>query len=534
VVIVSASYNGTPPDNAAAFCQWISGNLAPHAFDGVHYTVFGCGNRDWTATYQAIPVLIDAELAAHGATRVHPRGEGDARDDFDGQFRAWYGSLWSDLAQGLNLGTIESDSHLAQGHLYEVEVLTEEPGAPLAASYNAVSFPITANRELQRHDGSSPSRRSTRHLELTLPSGTRYQAGDYLGVVPRNHPDLVARAMRQFAIPTHANIRIRSNLPTRTQLPLDQPVPITVLLSDYVELQDAATRAQIQTMAAYTECPPDREQLQALGSDAPENIARYRDTVLTRRVSMLDLMETFPSCSLPFNVFLELLTPLRPRFYSISSSPRADPAHCSITVGVVEGAARSGQGIYHGACSTYLATREPGSAVSAFTQAPSTPFRPPANPATPMIMVGPGTGLAPFRGFLQERAALAANGAVLGKAMLFFGCRNPNQDFIYQDELLAYAAQGIVDLHLAFSRSEDRPKTYVQDSIKSAEQAVWQLLEAGAVIYVCGDASKMAPDVRRAFAAIYRGQTGASDAMAETWLTGLTASGRYIADVWAA
>ena len=534
VVIVTASYNGTPPDNATGFCRWLQGDLAPDALAGVHYTVFGCGNRDWAATYQAIPTVIDAELAAHGAVRFHPRGEGDARDDFDGQFRAWYGTLWSDLARTLNLSTIERDAHLAQGHRYEVEVVTEESGAPLAATYNAVPFPITENRELQRRDGPAPSERSTRHVELTLPAGMSYQVGDYLGVVPRNHPDLVARAISRFSLPEHAIVRIRSNLPTRTQLPLDQPVPITVLLSDYVELQDAATRAQIQTLAAYTECPPERAQLQALGSDDPENVARYRDAVLIRRVSLLDLLETFPACALPFNVFLELLAPLRPRFYSISSSPRVDPSHCSITVGVVESPARSGQGTYYGACSTYLATCEPDKSVSAFIQAPSTPFRPPADPGTPIILVGPGTGVAPFRGFLQERAALAADGVRLGQAMLFFGCRNPEQDFIYQDELRAFAAQGLVDLHVAFSRADDRPKTYVQDLICSEADAIWQLLETGAVIYVCGDASRMAPDVRRAFAAVYRAQTGASEAMTEAWLAELTAGDRYIADVWAA
>jgi cytochrome P450/NADPH-cytochrome P450 reductase len=534
VVIVSASYNGTPPDNAAAFCRWLQGDLAPNALAGVHYTVFGCGNRDWASTYQAIPTLIDADLAAHGAVRVHPRGEGDARDDFDGQFRAWYGSLWSDLALALNLSPIESDAHLARGHRYEVEVVTDEPSAPLAATYHAVSFQIKENRELQRRVGSAPLERSTRHIELALPAGMHYQVGDYLGVVPRNHPDLVARAMSRFALPAHAIVRIRSNLPTRTQLPLDQPVPVRALLSDYVELQDAATRGQIQVLAAYTECPPERAQLQALGSDDPENVARYRDTVLTRRVSLLDLMETFTSCSLPFNVFLELLSPLRPRFYSISSSSLVDPAACSITVGVVAGPARSGLGTYYGACSTYLATREPDTSVAAVIQAPSTPFRPPADPATPIIMVGPGTGIAPFRGFLQERAALAVAGVELGQAMLFFGCRNPEQDFIYQDELRAFEAQGLVDLQVAFSRATDQPKTYVQDLIRAEGNRVWQLLEAGAVIYVCGDASRMAPDVRRAFAAVYREQTGAGDATAEAWLADLTATGRYVADVWAA
>ena len=166
-------------------------------------------------------------------------------------------------------------------------------------------------------------------------------------------------------------------------------------------MQDAATRAQIQVLAGYTACPPEQEQLLSLGSDDPEHVAHYREAILAKRVSVIDLLETFPSCALPFNIFLELQTPLRPRYYSISSSPLVDPALCSATVAVVEGPAHSGHGIYHGVCSTFLAERAAGTLVSAFLQAPSTPFRLPADPLTPLIMVGPGTGVAPFRGFLE-------------------------------------------------------------------------------------------------------------------------------------
>lgn len=533
VVIVSASYNGTPPDNASAFCQWLQGDLVPTALAGVRYTVFGCGNRDWAATYQAIPTLIDAELANHGATRIHPRGEGDARDDFDGQFRAWYGSLWSDIARALDLPLVDADTQAIRGHAFEVEILEDAPVAPLAATYHAVTFEVIENRELQRKDGPNPSSRSTRHVAFAVPDGMSYRTGDYLGVVPRNHPELVKRVLTRFGLSDETSMLIRGNVPARTQLPLDQPVTAGALLRDYVELQDAATRAQIQVLAGYTACPPEQEQLLSLGSDDPEHVAHYREAILAKRVSVIDLLETFSSCALPFNIFLELQTPLRPRYYSISSSPLVDPALCSATVAVVEGPAHSGHGVYHGVCSTFLAERAAGTLVSAFLQAPSTPFRLPADPLTPMIMVGPGTGVAPFRGFLEERAAIAARGETLGEALLFFGCRDPEQDFIYETELRQWAAEGIVTLHAAFSRAAGQPRVYVQDEILLQADEVWRLLEAGAVIYVCGDASRMAPDVRRAFASIYRQHTGASDAAAEAWLTRLTADGRYIADVWA-
>jgi len=148
-------------------------------------------------------------------------------------------------------------------------------------------------------------------------------------------------------------------------------------------------------------------------------------------------------------------------------------------------------------------------------------------------MIGPGTGLAPFRGFLQERAALRAQGRPIGPALLFFGCRHPEQDFIYQGELRAFAEGGVASLYPCFSRVADRPRVYVQDEVLERTDDVWTLLEAGAIVYVCGDATRMAPDVRRAFAAIHRAKTGGTEAQAEAWLDELTERNRYLVDVWA-
>jgi len=147
-------------------------------------------------------------------------------------------------------------------------------------------------------------------------------------------------------------------------------------------------------------------------------------------------------------------------------------------------------------------------------------------------MIGPGTGLAPFRGFLQERAAMKAKGQALGPSMLFFGCRNPEQDFLYADELKGFADQGITELHVAFSRAST-PKSYVQDVIAAHKDAVWKLIEAGAVIYVCGDGSKMEPDVKRVLTTIYRERSGADEAAALAWIDKMGTQNRYVLDVWA-
>jgi cytochrome P450/NADPH-cytochrome P450 reductase len=147
-------------------------------------------------------------------------------------------------------------------------------------------------------------------------------------------------------------------------------------------------------------------------------------------------------------------------------------------------------------------------------------------------MVGPGTGLAPFRGFLQERAAMKAKGQSLGPSMLFFGCRHPEQDFLYADELKGFADQGITDLHVAFSRAET-PKSYVQDLIAAQKDKVWKLIEAGAIIYVCGDGGKMEPDVKRVLTTIYRERSGADEAAALRWIDSMGTQNRYVLDVWA-
>jgi cytochrome P450/NADPH-cytochrome P450 reductase len=525
LIVVSASYNGLPPDNAAKFCDWLrGGELSAGTLAGVRYTVFGCGHHDWATTYQAVPALINERLAAFGAQPVYPRGAGDAGDDFDGQLGAWKAGLWPalDAAFGLELGAALPST--PAGPLYTIELAEAREAHPYVAAYGARPLRVLANRELQ----GAGAERSTRHVELALPDGMTYCTGDHLGVLPHNSAAAVERVLARFGLDGEAQIVIRRAAPGKSHLPLNQPVGLAELLATYVELQEPATRAQIALLAEHTVCPPHVQELRAL---ADEEL--YRAQILAQRVSALDLLERYPACQLPFNLFLELLPPLRPRYYSISSSPLANARACSLTVGVVAEPARSGRGMYCGVASNYLAGQSEGAVLYGFVRSPNAPFQPPADPRAPMIMVGPGTGLAPFRGFLQERAALKRQGAPVGEALLFFGCRNPEHDFLYADELRGYAAEGVAQLQVACSRVPGQAKAYVQHQIRERQADVWRLLEQGAVVYICGDASRMAPDVRAAFAAIYQAETGATPAVAEEWLIQLAAQGRYLTDVWA-
>jgi cytochrome P450/NADPH-cytochrome P450 reductase len=254
--------------------------------------------------------------------------------------------------------------------------------------------------------------------------------------------------------------------------------------------------------------------------------------VLAKRKSVFDLLEEHPACELPFHAYLEMLSLLAPRYYSISSSPSGDPARCSVTVGVVQAPASSGRGVYKGVCSNFFSGRRVGDTIHAMVRETKAGFRLPDDASVPIIMIGPGTGLAPFRGFLQERAARKAKGAALGPAMLFFGCRHPEQDFLYADELKGFAADGVSELHTAFSRA-DGPKTYVQNQLAQQKDKVWSLIEQGAVIFVCGDGSKMEPDVKATLTSIHQEKTGGNADAAAKWIDEMGTKNRYVLDVWA-
>jgi cytochrome P450 / NADPH-cytochrome P450 reductase len=526
--VASSSYNGAPPDNAAEFYDWLKNTNESLA--GVTYAVFGCGNRDWAATFQAVPRFLDERMAELGARRFYPHGEGDAREDFEGQFQKWYQPLRKLVGKELNL---KFDVDEGSKPLYQLEIV---PGAQMSGfvdSLGARPMLVRANRELHRKTGENPSDRSTRHIELELPENVSYTVGDHLGVIPQNGETLVKRVAARFGFERETYIRLRKTANRKTFLPVEQTISVYRLLRDYVELQEVATRAQIKTLADYTECPPHKIELLALTGDDEQSASRYREEILDKRKSVLDLLEEYGACTLPFEIYLEMLAPLRPRYYSISSSPLVNEKICSITVAVVESPARSGHGTFEGVCTNYLRRKAVGNAIYAFVKDTKSVFGLPDDPTIPIIMIGPGTGLAPFRGFLQERAALRANGAELGKAILFFGCRHPEQDFLYEDELREFERNGIVELSTSFSRVTGQPKCYVQGEIYERRDAVWQMLEAGAFVYVCGDASRMAPDVRRTFAEIYKEKIGANDRQAEAWLDEMTARNRYRLDVWA-
>ena len=524
VLIVCASYNGAPPDNATAFYQWLHDGMAPNALAGVRYAVFGCGNRNWASTYQAVPRFIDEKLAEFGAERLFTRGEGDAQEDLDGQFRAWRVALWQRVAKELGVA-FDARAETDTRPRYAIEVVAGPQANPLAAVHGATVMRVLANRELQ-----SSGERSTRHIEIALPEGTTYGVGDHLGVVAENPPALVARVLQRFGFAEDTYVRLSAASSRPPALPVDTPVSLERLLAHYVELQHPATRKQIATLAEHAQCPNTKPRLAALASDDGDASA-YMTDVKRKRRSVLDLLDENPACELPFETFLDMLPAMTPRYYSISSSPLAEPDRCSITVGVVREPAWSGLGTFEGVASTYLERHTDEQTIDAFVKDSKSGFRLPGDLTKPVVMIGPGTGLAPFRGFLQEREALKRDGKTLGRALLFFGCRHPDRDYLYREELERWAADGLVELHVAFSRLGDT-KRYVQHDIANHADDVWSVLEGDGLVYVCGDGSRMEPDVRATIIDLYRRKTGADEAAANRWLETMTANRRYNLDVW--
>lgn len=521
VAIITASYEGQPPDNARQFAAWLD-TLAPGALNGVRYALFGCGNRQWARTYQAVPKRFDAALESAGAVRIRPRGETDAGGDFFGAFDEWYGGLWSDFGRALGkqvqaapTGTQLQVEHIKGGRTAILRLGDLQHGE------------VIENRELV--DMESPLGRSKRHIDIALPEGMSYRAGDYLAVLPHNPIGSVMRALKRFNLASDSQIVIRKPESSLTSLPVDYPVNASEVLFHYVELAQPATRSQVATLAAATRCAPEKAELSAL---TEENA--YQRDVLGKRVSVLDLLERYAACELGLAAFLEMLPPVRARQYSISSSPLWNAQRCTITVAVVDAPALSGQGRYQGMASTHLASCTPGTRVAIAVRSSNDHFHPPASPEMPMVMVCAGTGLAPFRGFLQERAVQAQNGRSVGLSLLFFGCDHPDVDFLYRDELAAWEADGVVSVRPAFYKAPEGDVTFVQHRVWKDRADVAELFRKGAHVYVCGDGRHMAPAVRETFTRIYQEAVGATTEQAEAWIDKIEReTGRYVSDVFA-
>ncbi|WP_217195895.1 cytochrome P450 [Streptomyces buecherae] len=503
VVIVAASYNGKPTDDAARFVGWLT-DAPAGAARSVTYAVLGVGDRNWADTYQHVPAHVDDRLGALGATRLLPRAEADASGELADTVRVFTSGLRAALLEryGDPAATGQEEPAARPGY-----TVAEVRGGPLDALVERHGLtPMTVT---EAHDLTAPGHcKPKRFLRLDLPAGTGYRTGDHLALLPANAPEAVDRAARALGARPETVLDIRATRPGRTSLPVDRPITVRELLTHHLELGARATPDQRAALAAHHPCPPERAALTALPADDPSTV--------------IDLVEANPALrgALPWPVLLDLLPPLRPRHYSISSAPAGHPGSADLMVSRQAGGVGSG----------YAHRLRPGERVWARVQPCRDAFRLDPTDPTPVIMVAAGTGLAPFRAAVADRVAAGQR----TPALLYLGCDAPDTDLLHAEELRAAERAGAVALRPAFSTRPELHGRYVQHRIAAEAEEVWSLLAAGARVRVCGDGRAMAPGVRAAFRDVHTAHAGGSAADAERWLGALIAEGRYVEDVYAA
>ncbi|KAK8079173.1 cytochrome p450 [Apiospora phragmitis] len=480
VVIISASYEGLPPDNAARFVAWLE-HLEASALAGVQYAVFGCGNSDWTATYQRVPTLIDDLLAKAGGARLTEKGATDAKmGEIFADWDAWTANeLWTHVSSDAR-----TDNAPVRPTI-EMDVSKADRAAHL--QQNVQWATVTSTKKLTNEEVSEK-----RLIEFELPEGVTYSSGDYLAILPLNPEDTVRRVVKRFGLPWDGIITI--NKSGSTTLPTGKGVSIFDLLRGYVEIGQPVTRKDLELIAATTQDEADKAHLLSLAAGE----AAFKEKIAGPRMTILDLLEQHPTSTMPFPEYLALLPPLRPRYYSISSSPLARPTTCALTYSVIdEPSWSSTTSRFVGVTGTYLRSLQPGDQALVAVRATNRYFRLPADPErTPIVMICAGSGIAPFRAFVQERAVLIRDRggrerARLAPALLFVGCRSAGADRLYGDELDEWQKLGAVDVRYAFSRDaegdeEEGRCRYVQDRLLRDRDDVLALWDRGARIYTCG------------------------------------------------
>ncbi|KAJ0275155.1 hypothetical protein CBS470a_011418 [Colletotrichum nupharicola] len=475
VVIVTSSYEGQPPHNAALFVDWLT-NLKAKELENVSYAVYGCGHADWVKTHQRIPKLVDSSLSERGATQLIPLETTDAKDrDMFSDFEAWEDDmLWPALVKRFGGQTQADDSNLSEAG---ISVSFSTPRTSTLRQDVRDALVLDSRPLVQGNVG--PVKR---HMEIQLPTDMRYSAGDYMAVLPHNPKDTVARVMRRFHLTWDSHVIIQASGPST--LPINNSIPVSDVLSSYVELCQTATKRNISGLAQLAKDDKVRSELQHLASDS------YDSEIKTKRLSVLDIAERFPALTIPFNHFLLMLPPMRVRTRSsISSSPLADPGVATLTYGVLDEPALSGQGRHIGVTSSYLSSLTAGDKVQIAVRPAQGGFKlPPYMDKTPLLCVAAGTGLAPFRAFFQERAILIGNGLPLAPAILFFGCRDPAADDLYREEFDRWEAAGVLKVYRAYSRKPQASDgcKYVQHRIWKEREMLYSLWDQGARVYVCG------------------------------------------------
>jgi NADPH-ferrihemoprotein reductase len=556
VFIASTFGEGDPSDNTAGLWHYI--RSAKESLDDLRYFAFGLGNSNYKYYNKVIDVIAES-LDAQGAQRLMPIGKAnDAKGTTEEDFIAWKEEFFDYLRRILGHQeydvvyepslSVEQDTSLEPIDLHQGEPVVDT--RTLAGSSAVKPLPVRDMREL--FDTSAD--RNCLHAELDL-SGfpeINYKTGDHLSIWPSNPNLEVERVLKQLGRLHEADVPILIKSLNGSKVKIPTPTTLSALLRYYLEICSPVSREVVAQLAQFAPTESSRLFLEDISRDRSRYSAFLAVTHMTvgRLLEISTGSEPTPWSSLPLSFLLDAFPVMRPRYYSISSSSIVSPRAPSITAVVSQTALQDAMGgeitipglatnyllAHHAEDDTTYTLQGPGSALEGrkvYAQIRKSKFKLPALASQPIIMVAAGTGIAPFRGFIQERARMKQVGKTCGKMLLYFGCRSPKEDYIYREELAQLQAVLKDELHIvtAFSRYEGK-KVYVQERILEDRERIFGMLtEGNANLYICGSAA-MAREVINTISDIIKEENGWTNGEIEAWSETKKKTRKFQEDVW--
>ncbi|HEY3549875.1 MAG TPA: cytochrome P450 [Gaiellaceae bacterium] len=557
LVVMTSTYTSNPPSNAAAFKSWLEREEpGSDMWRNCRYAVWGLGNSQWNA-FLAFPRHVHSRLSELGADPVADFSYGDVGSTvWEGLHADWNDAVWPVLLELSDARKTEAAASRVAAEDAAAERLSgADSNTAMAMSLgggagdntprvllvpkiatNAVGADtLRVRARVCRELHSEESAKRTRHLEIGLPPGVEYTAGDHLGVCPRNDEDQVERLAARLGAALEGLFMVPKTLNVRA-VPKGAVLQVRNVLTSLVDIAGKPTLSLVELLCEKANDPAEQARLAEIKAvlespDGPPSPARA--AIDAGAYDVVQLLDEFPSCALNIFEFLQVAQPLRPRYYSPSSSPRVHGDIVHLTVGL-EAVPVPGMPdrVLRGMSAHYLHALREGDRIDVFLEG-ADGFHLQEDVTKPMIFVSAGTGFAPMRAFLWERLALKRDGASLAGAALFNGIRSRALDYIYQDEIEMFAAEGVLDhVHLATSREQPGRRDYVQDRLREQSALVWRLLEAGGYVYVCGS-QPMREGVHAAFVDIVAEHGAVPREHAEAFLENLeVAEKRYRPDLW--